>query len=488
MRFLSLFTFCTLASLCSPSFSSGGDSGLVSSPVALERGLIQLDADRIRADLYFLASDEMRGRDTPSPEQRIAARFIAARLERLGWQPGAEDGYLHEYELPIQGLDGLACQVLVESGDERLRFEFARDYACHPSSISTYQVRGEELIYAGGFGKDEIEGLDFKNRWVIAESSGVGFGRLRRIARKGGALGVLVVPGSELSPAAMADRVESWGTRALEGKLNRGRSRRAYPLLYLTADAARKLYDFAGVSDPVAGDVLAVSLQETRASKDDARVGLENVCGLWPGSDPVLRNEVLIISAHYDHVGASDEGEIYNGADDNGSGTCGLLALAEGLVEYGPMRRTVMLIWVSGEEKGLLGSAAWTSDPWFPEGMQPVADINIDMIGRNASDYLLITPTAERAEYNGLVRRAEALAPLEGFPKLGNCDAYWSRSDHANFSRNLHIPVTFLFSDVHEDYHKPSDTPDKIDYDKIRRVARLVLRMLDSLQADELNL
>ena len=86
------------------------------------------------------------------------------------------------------------------------------------------------------------------------------------------------------------------------------------------------------------------------------------------------------------------------------------------------------------------------------------------------------------------MRLAESLGPLEGFDKLGSCDEYWHRSDHANFARNLQIPVTFLFSDVHADYHKPTDTPDKIDYDKIRRVTRLVLRMLDGLQEDDLAL
>ena len=81
-----------------------------------------------------------------------------------------------------------------------------------------------------------------------------------------------------------------------------------------------------------------------------------------------------------------------------------------------------------------------------------------------------------------------AVAPLEGFPKLGSCDEYWERSDHVNFSKNLHVPVAFLFSDIHEDYHRPTDTPDKIDYDKIARVSRLVVRLLDGLQADELAL
>jgi len=166
----------------------------------------------------------------------------------------------------------------------------------------------------------------------------------------------------------------------------------------------------------------------------------------------------------------------------------GLLALAQALTEYGPMRRSVLVMWVSGEEKNLWGSEAWTKNPLLPPGHKVVADINIDMIGRNAPDKLLITPTRALKEYNGLTRLAEALGPLEGFPHLGSADEYWKRSDHMNFADNLGVPVAFLFSDVHEDYHQPTDTPDKIDYDKIHRVVRLVLRMLDALQTDELRL
>ena len=461
---------------------------LTAESAALARGLAAFDADHIKADIHFIASDELRGRDTPSPEQRIAARFIASRLQRLGWQPGAKDGYFFEYSLPIVGIDGARTGLTAAAAEASAELQFGSDYAFFPSSISDYEVAADQLVFAGSMGDEELEGLELKERWVLVESSGVGFGKITRTARKAGAVGVVMLPGAELDDAAMTQRVSDWGAKALEGRLQRGRMRQAFPMLYMTSGGSRKLLGLAGAATAQLGDVFDVRLTERRASMEDAEAGLENVCGLWPGSDPELRNEVLIVSAHHDHVGVNDEGEIFNGADDNGSGTTGLLAIAEALAEYGPMRRSVLLIWVSGEEKGLLGSEAWTKDPWLPEGMRPVCDINIDMIGRNAPDYLLITPTSERPEYNGLVRMAEAAAPLEGFPELGSCDEYWSRSDHANFSSNLGVPVTFLFSDVHEDYHRPSDTPDKIDYDKIRRVGRLVLRMLDGLQSDVLDL
>jgi len=146
----------------------------------------------------------------------------------------------------------------------------------------------------------------------------------------------------------------------------------------------------------------------------------------------------------------------------------------------------VLLIWVSGEEKGLWGSRAWSDDPWLPEGCRPVANLNIDMIGRNAPDELYIPPSADHEHHNGIVKLAQGLAPLEGFPTLESADDYYHRSDQAMFAR-LGIPVAFLFAGIHEDYHEPTDTPDKIDCDKIRRVVRTVLRMLDAMQTDTLD-
>jgi Zn-dependent M28 family amino/carboxypeptidase len=142
---------------------------------------------------------------------------------------------------------------------------------------------------------------------------------------------------------------------------------------------------------------------------------------------------------------------------------------------------------VSGEEKGLYGSQAWTSSPWLPNEARPVADINIDMIGRNAPSNLLVTPSRDHTAYNGLTKLAERCLPKEGFSEIGSADYYYTRSDHANFAK-LGIPVTFLFDNVHDDYHKPTDDVEKIDADKCRRVVRTVLRMINEMQDERLDL
>ncbi len=146
-----------------------------------------------------------------------------------------------------------------------------------------------------------------------------------------------------------------------------------------------------------------------------------------------------------------------------------------------------MILWVSGEEKGLYGSRAWSDRPYFPNGGRAVADINIDMIGRNAKHQILITPTAQHPAYNGLTKLAESFFAEEGFTEVKSADEYYQRSDHAMFAR-LGIPITLLFNGEHADYHKPSDKPEKIDCDKIRRVVRVIVRMLDALQTDALDL
>jgi hypothetical protein len=462
---------------------------------ALASALDSIRAANISADLHFFASDAMKGRDTPSPEQRIAARFLAARLERLGFEPaGAEGGWFWEYELPTVRVDAAASSLVARVGEDSFPLSLGGDYAFWPGRLTTHDVTATGICYGGTLTEEEAEGLEMEGRWLLVRSpADQDLGNLRRVTRRGKAAGVLIMPGGELDAAAMARRVEEYARDGGEPRLSRGGAResRSIPYLHLTESAARRLMALGGVEELAVGAVAEVELQEVRALVDDETAGLENVVGLWPGSDPELSRELIILSAHYDHVGVNDEGEVFNGADDNGSGSMCLLNVAEALTHYGPMRRSVLVIWVSGEEKGLLGSAAWTkawAEKPYLEGLTPVVNLNIDMVGRNAPEKLMITPTAEHEAYNGLTRLAEANRAAEGFAELESADAYWSRSDHANFSQHLGIPVAFLFSDVHEDYHKVTDTPDKIDFDKVRRVARLVVRMLDGLQADVLEL
>jgi hypothetical protein len=468
-----------------------------SDAAAVGRALASVRPENICADVRFIASDELEGRDTPSAGLRLAARYIRARLERLGFQPAGDDGFFDRYPLERGGLDLPACKAwLIRDGRER-ELVFGQDYAFFGEG--EHELEGP-LVFVGAGAAADLEGVELHGKWALALDQSTGrdqrsweerFQRIERV-RATGALGLVTSPDPSLPAKDLAER----DARLARSAEFAGRSSLHAPgadeepgtqavSLSLKSSLVQEL--LGGKGTPKVGAELGARLKECRKSRASEVLELENVAGLWPGSDPVLGKEVIILSAHYDHEGIHN-GEIYNGADDNGSGTTGLMAVAEALVNYGPMRRSVLLLWVSGEEKGLLGSEAWTRKPTLSPDLHPVCDINIDMIGRNAPDKLLITPTKALKEYNGLTRLAESLAPQEGFPVLGSCDEYWQRSDHMNFAENLKIPVAFLFSDVHEDYHKPTDDADKIDCDKIRRVVRLVVRMLDGLQADTLAL
>jgi hypothetical protein len=475
-----------------------------SSGTALERALDSVRAENVKADLYFFADDEMEGRDTPSRGLSVAADFLRARLERIGFLPGGVDGYFHTYSVAFRRLDPERSRLVIAGGAEPVALDFGKDF----TFATTKDVRDLELsaalVYCGEGDKDDLASIDLRGKVALCRGSDLTATRRRRNLDKTGAVAVFVLPPGETDPFleeyARATEYALRGTASL-GEPVGGETKLAQ--MFLSRAAARALLAAVPVPAPSdasetkggssAGEDGLPAVGQDLGLRVEGRIeGLEsvlvpNVCGFWPGSDPVLSKEVILVSAHYDHVGLED-GAIHNGADDNASGSMGLLAVAEALATAGPLRRSVMCLWVSGEEKGLWGSEQWTKHPSLPEGYRPICNLNIDMIGRNAPDYLLITPSQARPEYNDLTRIAQRVAPLEGFPRLGSCDEYWARSDHKNFAENLKIPVAFLFSDVHEDYHEPGDDPEKIDYDKVRRVARVIVRMIFELQEDGLDL
>jgi len=214
------------------------------------------------------------------------------------------------------------------------------------------------------------------------------------------------------------------------------------------------------------------------APSDAAPAFPPNVVAVWPGSDPALKDEYVVLTAHFDHVGIGrpvDGDSIYNGADDNASGTAALLEVARAFASLDERpKRSVLFLFVSGEEHGLLGSRWYSDNPTVPIG-SIVANINADMIGRNAPDSIVVIGK----EYSSLGEIVDGVGHRH--PELGLVvsddlwpeERFFYRSDHFNFARQ-EIPILFFFSGVHEDYHRPSDTLDRIDADKITRVARLI--------------
>ena len=223
---------------------------------------------------------------------------------------------------------------------------------------------------------------------------------------------------------------------------------------------------------------------EWSVSHDIKNMEGANVLGYIEGLDPVLNKEVVIVTAHYDHLGIRGE-SIFYGADDNASGTSGVLEIAEAFAKAkaegkGP-KRSVLCMLVTGEEKGLLGSKYYTEYPVFPLE-QTVADVNIDMIGRKDtlhgdSKYTYVIGSdrlsTELHEINESVNQLYTHLLLDyTYNSDDDPNRYYYRSDHYNFAKNG-IPAIFYFSGVHADYHRPTDTPDKILFDRAETIARL---------------
>lgn len=470
--------------------AQGGDT-------PLNRALDSVRADRILADVFYVACDDMGGRDTPSTGQHLTARFIKNRLQRIGWKPGAgrpgaKDPWFYTYPLSYKRVKEPETRGVLQKGEQRVALTFGTDYFFNARELDNVETSGDLVFCGRGTKEDFAAAPAVRGKWAVCFDGGDNLRGIEERAAPAGAIGVVAIaaPNDPKAPnyvETLGRMVSFMRTGRVQSPEAGGEKKAVFPRVSLAAAAVEKLWQLAGINAPVPGQELGVSLTDTRRLVGDGTVECEDVVGFWPGSDPKLSQEVILCTAHYDHVGTTADGVVYNGADDNGSGTCGLLALAEALVVHGPMRRSVMLIWVSGEEKGLLGSEAWAKAPFFPNDGHAIADINTDMVGRNNPNQILITPTKAHAAYNGLVKMAERLAPLESFTEIKSADEYYTRSDHAMFAK-LGIPVTFFFADIHADYHKPTDDPEKIDGDKIRRVMRLVLRMLDEMQADTLEL
>lgn len=250
------------------------------------------------------------------------------------------------------------------------------------------------------------------------------------------------------------------------------------------AEYLKKEYKKLGIPSPIGGDDYFQEVPVNYFKKGKVKP-TENVVAFIEGSEKP--EEVLVISSHYDHVGIDDAGNIYNGADDDGSGTVGILEIAEAFRKasrdgYTP-KRSILFLNVTGEEKGLVGSKFYTDEPLFPLE-NTVANLNIDMIGRidpahegNDNYIYLIGSDKLSTDLHKLSENVNSkYMDLEldyKYNDENDPNRFYYRSDHYNFAKN-NIPIIFYFNGTHADYHKPTDTPDKIEYELLAKRARLV--------------
>jgi hypothetical protein len=477
--------------------------------------------------MKFLASDLMRGRDTASPEIRLAAEYLASRLSAAGAEPSGDNdlgrkGYFQRFPLEVVTAlqEGTSVSLEIEQNGSRrvVPLQLGSDVTFFPRGITPGELDAPVVFAGHGLVNpatevDDYDGLDVKNRFVLvlagqppakveekpkdgetapepARTKAQPSGRFRRGMGGGasgklepastrGALGVIVVQPSKSPDTRRVPAAQAGSTLPGFGRpsMTLGSPPSTIPLLTLADPIRDLLFKATGLdADHPAPRVLEgvrarFSFAARKELKDD-----RNVVGFFPGSDPEKKKEVIVFSAHYDHVGVNEQGEIFNGSDDNASGTSALLEIAEALGDGPKPARSIAMLWVSGEEKGLLGSQWFSDHIPLPEGSRIVADINIDMVSRNDGKSIGLTPSEKHPGHSSLATLAREAAKAEGLEVKYDADQFFERTDSANFARKG-IPVVFFFSGIHEDYHRPTDDVEKADFDKAARVARAAYRL-----------
>jgi hypothetical protein len=490
--------------------------------VTAARGVDTISAAQLRSYLSFIASDEMEGRDTPSRGLDTTAKFIAMNLERWGLKPAGDNGtFFQRIALRRDALDGPRSTAEINGQ----KFNFGEDFI--PNAVGA--TLNAPLVYVGhgwlikSKSIDSYQGIDVKDKVVVVYGEGMPKGITRAdltgkvgedwaspalYAQRNGAKGVLAIPDYAmlLRWEQTRQRASTSAGRAFPEKFM-NQSGPAIPLIWLSLRMATTLFQGEksdastllnrGLSgEPVAPFELSANkkVSFTITVKSDAPP-TQNVVAVWEGGDPVLKNEYVALGAHYDHVGlcapnAADP--ICNGADDDGSGTTALLAMAEAL-SRAPQKpkRSILFVWHCGEEKGLWGSRYFTDYPTIPLD-RIVTQINLDMIGRSKKEGDANTRNANLTGPNQIyligstMMSTELGAVTESVNKSylnlqydlryddpADPNRFFSRSDHYNYARKG-IPIIFFFDGVHEDYHRPGDEPQKIDYEKMERVTRTI--------------
>jgi len=459
-------------------------AGLVAQMTAAEDALSTIRPDAIHHHLSIIADDSMMGRDTPSPGLEKTAQYVADQFEAFGLKPGGENGtWFQRYPLVEKRIDTASHVGFITDGGQTLaRFgqTMSRWFGPFPSET----IEGPAVLMGGKLDAAALQQMDLDGKVAVLVLD-----MTQRLDRDG----LFALAGQ--GPAALvvlSNRPEQDFTRGVERQLRSryevggGEDGGSFPTSVEVLDR--------GASEVLAGfgiDIAQVRQSETMVARDlpglTVRVALSqetlsetsapNTVGILEGSDPQLKNEYVVFSAHMDHIGIrpGQPDSISNGADDDGSGTVGILQLAEAFAkaENRP-RRSLLFITVSGEEKGLWGSAHFADHPTVPlESM--VADLNIDMIGRNWPD-TIVAIGKEHSDLGETLNQVNGAHPELGMTAIDDIwpeERFYFRSDHFNFAQKG-VPILFFFNGVHDDYHQVSDEVDKIDTEKMARIIKLV--------------
>jgi aminopeptidase YwaD len=451
-------------------------------------------------DVRFLASPELKGRATGSPELEKAASFIASQFMSFGLKPADGKNFELEFPVTINAHLGPGNHFNFKDSGSPGSLQEGRDYV--PFSFSSSGKLSGDVVFAG-YGitnpeahYDDYEGLDVKDKIALvlrhepketaSKTAHASFAEKAVNAKMHGARGVILI-NDIYAHRGQEDAIEKFGRAA--GPHDAG----VFFVQVKAATAERWLaaedHNLREISEGIDKDLKPHSFALSKLTVElevDVRQDMKtvhNVAAYLPGATP----EYVVIGAHYDHLGLGDEnslapkqiGMIHPGADDNASGTAGVIELARWFAKQPQQKRGILFLTFAGEELGLLGSGWYVNHPILPLA-NAVAMINLDMIGRIREGKVFLAGSGTGSSFAKLINELKPPAPLH--VDLSEKAGYGS-SDHTSFTTKG-VPVLFFFSGLHADYHKPSDTADKIDSEDAAKLLDYIAELATHLASD----
>ncbi len=438
-----------------------------------------INKEDLKKHLSIIAADDYQGRETGKIGQQLTATYLVNYFKTLGvFAPKANNYNFEQSFSLIESVPSASLRLLNQDFSFRTHFFYLS--AKRKVTLSNLPVHGEKSAKFLPATQEYILIVSLKGMDISAEISPI------RKKLPANCKGIIVLTKNYASLYEYYEHQVNSSSMTLKDKEQKVEK----PILLFDASTIVLPKQYAYLKDIKKkekfkkANVLCVSSMQV--NQEEKELISTNVLCFIEGSDSLLKNEIVVITAHYDHIGV-DKGVVYNGADDDGTGTVALLELAEAFLTaknkgHGS-KRSILIMPVSGEEKGLLGSQYYSENPIYPLA-NTVTDLNIDMIGRTdiahegKPEYVYIIGSNMLSEdlhsANEIANKELNLLELDyRFNTKDDPNQFYYRSDHYNFAKN-NIPSLFYFSGVHEDYHQPTDDIEKINFDKVEKVTRLV--------------
>lgn len=449
----------------------------------------QVSEEMLRENLSILASDALEGRETGKRGQKMAAAFIKAYFQDIGLAAPVNGDYFQ----PVTLYTSKPSDIYIKAGDEKL--QNFKDIVYYGSSFTDGEI-SIPVVFAGQGRPEDFDQINPEGKAVVIRvKSADQFRAPVALAKEKKAKLILLYSDDVAAFTGLMGQFKSYMSNGVLS-LKKPESKPGTGVFFISPGVAPKILNASAdkLEKVSSADPTKKPLAKLKTATIHYKVGLEvselkteNVLGFLEGTEK--KDEVIVITSHYDHIGMESSGEdrINNGADDDGSGTVAVLELARTFAQAkkdgkGP-KRSILFMTVTGEEKGLLGSDYYTQNPIFPLG-NTVVNLNIDMVGRRDPGHKDSEPYVYVIGSDKLSSQLHSLSESVNkattnlifdytYNDQNHPERLYYRSDHWNFAKN-NIPVIFYFDGIHEDYHQPSDEVDKIEFDLLKKRTQVV--------------